>query len=223
MKSLVTPALSLLLSGVGVLMSYAWYNGAGWVLVIVGALAILAFAAMTARAWQLLPHDPVRAVSAFEHRLFAVAAITAVVSGIVIILGIELVVPDPADDAPDAEYQKAMKTIAASGLAAIIAFISTFGTKAEGFQTAVGDAVRGAFAKRYEAVDDKEQPRRLENGAIALPRGSTGWESAFGEFAFDGWDSSERRKRAARLASYLRAHRLDEPPVGHPAADGAAL
>lgn len=192
-------------------MAYAWYNGAQWLLVVAGLLAIAAYALATRVAWKCLPHDPVGSVRAFERRLFAVAAVTTVVSATGIILGIEFVVPDPEKGAPDAAYQEAIKTVAAAGLAAIVAFITAFGTKAEGFDTAVGDSVEAAFAKRYKAVDDAKLPERLDASTITLPRGKAGWEAAFGVFAFDGWGSAARRKRANQLMEYLEANDLNRP------------
>jgi hypothetical protein len=207
MKTFATPALSFVLAGVGVLMAWAWYLGYGWVLYLVGAVAIGAFALVTWVAWRALPKDPIAAVRWFERRLFAVAGITAVVGAIAIIVGIQFVVPDPPKGAPDEELQKAIKTVAAAGLSAVIAFITAFGIKADGFDDSVGDSVSSAFAKKYVEVAKSESAQE-KDGVISLPADSDGWKAAISAYQHEGWGKAVRRKRAAELDEYIRAEGL---------------
>lgn len=209
MKALATPLLGFVLAAAGVLMALGWYNGQPWWLYIIGAAAVASFVVMTVVAWRLLPRNPLAALAWFEWRLLAVAAITAVVGAIAIIIGIEWVIPDPKPEAPDADFQKAMKAVVAAGVSALLAFITAFGTKAEGFDESVGDVVSSAFSKKYEEVPRDAAVQIVKRGrrtVITLPRESQGWEVVFSAYALEGWSKAVRRQRATRLNAYLASH-----------------
>jgi hypothetical protein len=209
MGALVTPVWTLILAGTAALLAFAWYNGQGGWMLAAGLVSLAAIVILSLIGHLALPNRPVVSVGAYEFRIYAIAALTAVLAGLAIIVGIEWVGEGAGDGetGPAAEYKDALKEIVGSASAALVAFITGLGVKPEAFDESVGDTVEAAFDKAYPATPSTP-PRR---NTVDLPPDSDAFAAARDpEYRFSGWGKSARRKRARVITHYLTTRK---PPA----------
>lgn len=149
---------------------------AGYLLELIGAL--------------LLPKKPRAGLLFLEGWVLGPAAIAAFVSGLLVVLAIDLAPPKDTDPATE----ELMKTLAA-GLSTFLsaAFVSWIG---EQDNTRISDRIRAQFYKKYRRARVYPPPA---DGVMYFTPGSKGENAVYSSVQIGGWNFADRWERASKL------------------------
>jgi hypothetical protein len=167
MTSVLASLRALTVAIVGVFLALLWTRGLGWASISLAAGGILLGLALDWLGRGLLPDHPIAALQSMEWWLLAPLTLAAAGAATVIIVAIELAVPEgtPADT-------KQLVAALAAGITAFVtsAFISWTGDQKDSI---LADHIQAVFEKAYmNSVFDDEGERWVYSAWID---GLTGW------------------------------------------------
>ena len=195
LPSIIVPLRALLVGAAGAAIAWGWYNDYEW-LSFVAPLAVLLFGlGVSEIGVRGLPKRPVRAIRLMPWRALVPMAIAAVAAGIVIIVTVELTLPD--ETASGAPTPSDLKEVVAALSAAITAFLGAafIDWSGDSNDSRLADWIRSTFHDRYKNV---------------FKSGSKGEQLVYSSYVGGGWGASERTERAELIeAAYKGPDRRD--------------
>lgn len=188
------PAKSLVVVLIG--MAFAWMQiNHQWA----ESLVLLLVAIVAGYLFELigtlfLPKEPRAGLLFLEGWVLGPAAIAAFVSGLIVVLAIDLTPPKDTDPATE----ELMKTLAA-GLSAFLsaAFVSWIG---EQDNTRISNRIRDQFYKKYKRATVHPPPN---NGVMYFTPGSRGETAVYSSIQIGGWNFADRWARAIKLSAEI--------------------
>ncbi|WP_421912553.1 hypothetical protein [Mesorhizobium sp.] len=154
--------------------------GAGYLLELIGNL--------------FLPKMPRAGLLFLEGWVLGPAAIAAFVSGLIVVVAIDLAPPKDTDPATE----ELMKTLAA-GLSTFLsaAFVSWIG---EQDNTRISNRIRDQFYKKYKRAAVYPPPT---DGVMYFTPGSRGETTVYSSIQIGGWNFADRWERASKLSAEI--------------------
>lgn len=190
------PAKALIVVLIG--MAFAWmlinHQWSGALLLLFSA--IVAGYLLELIGTLLLPKRPRAGLLFLEGWVLGPAAIAAFVSGLIVVLAIDLTPPKDTD----AATEEMMKTLAA-GLSTFLsaAFVSWI---SEQDNTRISDRIRGQFYKKYKRAKVYPSPA---DGSMYFTPGSRGETTVYSSVQIGGWNFADRWERASQLSDEITA------------------
>ncbi|MDL5485939.1 hypothetical protein [Microbacterium wangruii] len=217
MALLSTPLLALIFALGGTGLAWLWFNSLTIVAIVAVLLLIMIGWGLGALARTALPDRPVRAVQLMDGQVVAIAGTTAAAAAIAIIIGVTIVAPEVASDAPANVKQTAaeLKAVLTAVATALSAFITSLALKAENIDTTIGDRVKAMFYDAYPgetpaataAAPRPADPKRQR----VLPMQSRAEQAVYSDGAIPDWSRPNRLLRAKRLQKEIDEGRASVP------------
>lgn len=201
LSGLATPIRALIVGALGAGIAWCWYNDHRAFAVITPLGVVLVGFLISELGVRRLPEHPVAAVHLMPWRILIPSAVAAAAAGLVIIVTVELTVPDktPAGNVTPTD----VKEIVGALSTAITAFLGAafIDWAADGKDSRVADWIRDVFYAKYDGYFKKN---------------SEGEEAVFTNIDIDGWGPSARMKRAQAIVVALPNDKEPNPPAQQP-------
>jgi hypothetical protein len=187
-SGLAVPVRALIIGALGAGIAWSWYNGQRW-LSFVAPVAVAAVGlSVSALGVSRLPRDPVTAVRLMPWRVLVPSVVAAAAAGLVIIVTVELTLPEKtAAGAPTPTDLKEVVTALSSAITAFLgaAFIDWAG---DGKDSRLADWISSTFRKKYKGV---------------FPPDTDGANFVYSSYTVDGWGPAARMTRAKGIVAAL--------------------
>lgn len=207
----LTPLRTLLFALGGVVLAWLWFTWSPWAPIIIVGAAWAGNIGLQHWAENHITTHPMRALALLEWRLLSIAAVSAGMAAIVIVLAVTVAGGQEATSDPQSK-----ELIGAVG-AALSAFVAAVGISAEDSDERVGNMVRDTFRARFvtdgqAASDQMNIDSSTEEGAKA----DRALNSSH-DYGWKDWSRATRRERVAAVDAYLKASgtRGETATVGH--------
>jgi hypothetical protein len=182
--SIIVPLRALLVGAAGAAIAWGWYDGKEWLSFLAPVVVILIGEVISEAGVRGLPSDPVWAVRLMPWRVLVPMALAAAAAGLVIIVTVEVALPDKTS--AGAPTPDDLKEIVAALSAAVTAFLGAafIDWTGDGNDSRVSDWIRSVFLEKYSGV---------------FKPGSQGEQLVFSSYVGGGWGARERTERARRI------------------------
>lgn len=195
---LSVPFRALLVSLVGVGLAWLWFNDLGWLAVLASVAVLVAGRLLEGIGRYLLPDYPLWGLRFMELWVITPAMFAAVSAGAIVVLAVQLSVPDTASTA-----EKELMSSLAAGITGFLTagFVSWSGDQKD---SPVADRIKNNFQEKYKRGTAGQTGNK---GIKYFKADSPGERFVYSEEfrGTSGWGRSARLKRARGIADELRS------------------